>query len=95
MTDEHPDQTFRELQAELAVIPSAEFAANVRARVAEAPAREWFGGWGLAAASVVTAGSVFMESGSILAGFSGAIKRRNGAAEPPSRRRRLAHRRDE
>jgi hypothetical protein len=59
MTNEPMDTTFRELQAELAVTPSPEFAAKVRARVAEQPARGWFGGWRVVAASVaVVAGAV-------------------------------------
>lgn len=59
MMDEHIDETFQALQAELTLTPSPEFAAKVRARVAEAPPRGWFGGWRLAAASaLVLAGAV-------------------------------------
>jgi hypothetical protein len=67
MTDERMDQTFHELQAELRLTPSPEFAAKVRARTAEAPARGWFAGWRLAAASVTVLGcavlAVVMWSG--------------------------------
>jgi hypothetical protein len=56
MNDEHMDQAFRELQAELTVTPSPEFAAKVRARAANAPERSWFGGWRIAAASVAMLG---------------------------------------
>lgn len=41
MTDEHLDDALRDLGAELNVTPSPEFAAKVRARIEQAPARSW------------------------------------------------------
>jgi hypothetical protein len=55
MNDEHTDNTFRALQAELTVTPSPEFAAKVRARVAIEPVRRWFGVWQVATVTVAIA----------------------------------------
>ena len=79
MTDAALD---RELQAMLGVGPSADFAARVRTRIADEPARSrsWFGAWWFAVPAAALA--VVAIVAAIALFFAGSIPTRQPGSEP-------------
>ena len=82
MSDEHTDEIFREIQAELRLTPSPAFPANVRARIAGAPARAWFGDWRVALTSAAVLGVAVMAV--VMWGRAGARREITPAPAVPS-----------